>query len=345
MEDIYFGGSKHIQGQLFLQSKGRLVNERSAVFLNDSLSEVVAAVIADFNLDGKADIFVGTGGADFYNKAEPLLDKVYISSADTFLVEKISSYFENASCVKHFDFDNDGDLDLFIGNESVSNDFGKIPRSCLLRNDNGKFIPIQQSVFDNLGMVTDALWDDFNDDGQIDLVVVGEWMEPTFLKNKNGVFERVEMLTGPLGGLWQSISVFDVNRDGKKDYVLGNWGMNSKFVASRKSPMLMYYGDIDNNGKSETIIAIAKQGKYYPIDGLDVLGTQLPGLRKKFTSYHLFAGKTIDEIFSKQELAGTVKFQVHELASGYLENRNGKFEFVTLTDWIQTATVLAHAPR
>ncbi len=340
LDDIYFGGSKRIPAQLFIQSQKKLMREKSAVLLRDSIDEVVDAVIADFNNDGKADIFVGTGGADFYAKAEPLMDKVYISSADTFLVESVADYYENASCVRLFDFDSDGDPDLFVGNESVSNDFGKIPRSYLLRNDGGKFTPVQQSVFDKLGMVTDAVWDDFDGDGDSDLVVVGEWMEPVFLRNERGVFEPVDMLDSPLNGLWQSVSVFDVNRDGKNDYILGNWGLNTKFAASPESPMTMYYGDVDNNGKSETIIAIAKKGKYYPIDGLDVLGSQLPGLRKKFPSYHLFAGKTINEVFSQQELDKTMKFHVHELASGYLENRNGKFVFVAFPPWVQTAPVM-----
>src|SRR5436190_12949219 len=172
-----------------------------------------------------------------------------------FTFSEIPDYYENASCVKPFDYDKDGDIDLFVGNESVSNNFGKEPRSCLLRNDNGKFTPVQKSTFEGLGMVTDVVWDDFNKDGYTDLVVVGEWMAPTFLANKQGSFEKQEVVAGNLGGLWQTVAPFDIDHDGDTDYVLGNWGLNSKFRASAEAPLKMYYADFDQNGQSETIIA------------------------------------------------------------------------------------------
>ncbi len=180
-------------------------------------------------------------------------------------------------------------------------------------------------------MVTEAVWDDYNKDGHVDLIVVGEWMEPTFLKkNKQGNFEKDNVITENLGGLWQSIVPFDIDGDGDMDYVLGNWGLNSKFKASEIYPMKMYYGDFDNNGKSETIVAIEKESKYYPLEGFDKLASQIPSLRKKYISYNSFAGKSIDEIVDNEQLTKAVMYKVHQLASGYLKNEKGTFKFVQL---------------
>lgn len=339
--DVYFGGSKHIPGQFFIQSNNGFVKSNIPYILRDSIKEDVDAVIEDFNKDGKSDLFIGTGGADFYNKSKPLLDSYYMSDDLGFTLTEIEDYYENASCVKQFDFDEDGDIDLFVGNESVSNDFGKIPKSYLLVNDKGKFTPFQKNLFESLGMITDAVWDDYNKDGQMDLIIVGEWMEPIFLKNTKGTFERDEVLNQKLGGLWQSIIPFDIDRDGKMEYILGNWGLNSKYKASATNPMRMYYNDFDGNGKSETVLAIEKKGNYYPLDGFDLLASQIPSLRKKYTSYAAFAGKKIEEIFSREQLKNSILYEVHQLASGYLKNKNGKYSFVQLPLELQISPIMS----
>lgn len=339
--DIYFGGSKRIPGQLFVQSENGFVRYHIPYIGRDSVKEDIEAVMEDFNKDGKTDLFIGTGGADFYGNSEPLLDSYYMSSDSGFLLSRIADYYENASCIRKFDFDGDGDIDLFVGNESVSNDFGGVPKSYLLVNEKGNFTPTQQNLFENLGMVTDAVWDDYNKDGLVDLIVVGEWMEPIFLKNINGSFEKDAVLKEPLDGLWQSISPFDIDGDGDMDYVLGNWGLNSKFKASVSNPMRMYYSDFDENGKSETILAIEKGGNYYPLDGFDMMASQIAGLRKKYTSYKDFAGKRIEEVFSKEQLKKARLYEVHQLASGYLKNDKGEFKFVQLPLQLQISPIMA----
>jgi hypothetical protein len=339
--DVYFGGSKHIPGQIFLQSNSGFVKSQIPYVLKDSIKEDVEAVIDDFNADGKTDLFIASGGADFYNKAKALQDSYFMSDTAGFTSIEIADYYENASCIKQFDFDADGDIDLFVGNESVSNDFGNVPKSYLLVNEKGKFTPTQKDLFENLGMVTDAVWDDYNKDGQVDLIVVGEWMKPAFLKNKNGLFENDDVLNEELNGLWQSVAPLDVNNDGSMDYILGNWGLNSRFRASESNPMKMYYGDFDDNGQSETILAIEKGGSYYPLDGFDMMASQLPSLKKKFTSYQAFAGKPIEEVFSKEQLKKATVYEVHSLASGYLKNDKGDFRFVQLPMDLQISPIMA----
>lgn len=341
LSDVFFGGSKRSPSQIYFQTVNGFAKSRLPEILKDSIKEDVDAVIADFTGDGKSDLFIGTGGADFYNKSSPILDSYYWGSDSGFVFSEIQDYYENAACVRRSDFDNDGDQDLFVGNESVSNDFGKTPKSYLLRNDKGALMPIQKDLFENLGMVTDAVWTDYNEDGQEDLFIIGEWMAPTFLKNNKGVFEVDNVMKAPLNGLWQSVAQYDVDEDGKMDFLLGNWGLNSKFRASSEFPMAMYYSDFDQNGISETIVAIEKSGIYYPLDGLDQLASQIPSLRRKFNSYHSFAGKAIDEVFTKKQLELARKYEVHELASGYLRNMGGYFEFFPFSENLQVAPIMA----
>jgi hypothetical protein len=305
------------------------------------VKEAVDAVIADFNKDGRSDLFIATGGADFYNKAKPLLDSYYQSVDSGFTLKEIPEYYENASCVKAFDFDGDNDLDLFVGSESVSNDFGRAPKCYLLKNEKGDFQPVQAELFGKLGMVTDAVWEDYNKDGRQDLIVTGEWMQPIFLKNENGIFKEDDVIVTSISGLWQSIAPFDIDHDGDVDFLLGNWGLNSKFRASEKFPMKMYYNDFDKNGTSETVVAIEKSGHYYPLDGFDVLASQIPALKKKFTSYESFAGKTIEEIFTDDQLENSTIYEVQTLASGYLKNEEGKFKFFKLSDELQVSPLMA----
>jgi enediyne biosynthesis protein E4 len=339
--DIYFGGSKHISGQFFIQSNQKFIKKDIPFLLKDSIKEDVDAVIDDFNNDGKADLYIGTGGADFSGQSKPLLDSYYSSNGGDFKMTEITDYYENASCVKLMDFDADGDRDLFVGNESVSNDFGQLPKSYLLLNDKGEFKPVQKDLFENLGMITDAIWDDYNRDGTIDLIVIGEWMQPTFLKNNRGVFEKDYVLEGSLEGLWQSIAAFDIDKDGDTDYLLGNWGLNSKYHASQTHPMKMYYSDFDGNGSRETVVAIEKKGNYYTLDGLDLLASQMPVLRKKFTSYKEFSGKRIEDVFSNDQLKKSKVYSVQELRSGYLRNDKGKFSFVEFPNHLQVAPIMA----
>jgi hypothetical protein len=340
-KDIFFGGSKRKPSKVFIQTDSAYVESKITVFDNDSLKEDVAAIIADFNNDKKNDIFIGSGGADFYNKSKPLLDSYYIKKDSLFETVNLLDYFENASVIKANDIDNDGDLDLFVANHTVSFDFGKIPNSYLLINNQGVFTFAENKALQNAGMITDAVWDDFDNDGIKDLIVVGEWMQPKFFKNNNGTLVETHTINKTLNGLWQSIIPFDIDHDGDMDYLLGNWGINTKFKASSKYPMKMYYSDFDKNGRTETIVATEKNGEYFPLLGLDELSEQLISIKKKFTTYNDFAGKPIDAIFDKSILNEATVLEVNILKSGYLKNENGQFNFIPFQTQLQVSPITA----
>ena len=340
-DDLYFGGSKFFPSTFFVQTSEGFEEKEISVIAKDSITEDVVAVLKDFNNDGANDLLVGTGGADFYNRMQPLQDRYYLRADTTFIPKDLPASFQNTSVLAPFDFDKDGDLDLFVGNLMITNDFGKIPESFLLRNTNGVFQRIKNDELAEVGMLTDAIWEDYNEDGETDLILVGEWMSPTFFKNENGTLKKDIVVVESVNGLWESIIAFDMDNDGDKDYLLGNWGLNTKFKASEKAPLKMYYSDFDKNGSTETIVTLEKEGNNYPIEGLKGLADQLVSLRKKFTTYRDFAGKPIEEILEIDQLRDAKVFEITELRSGYLENEKGRFRFVPFSHELQVAPIMS----
>ena len=343
LDDIYFGNSKFEPAEIYFQQEYTFKKQDFDLLKKDKKTENTSAIIADLNQDQNNELFVTSGGGEFYGEANALLDKLYGVENGKLKAYKLPEYFENTAVAKLSDIDNDGDLDIFVGGAAVSNNFGKIPSSYLLINENEGFRIQKNPELEKLGMVTDAVWTDFDNDGREDLIVIGEWMSPQFFRNNNGTLENVstKILNEKLNGLWQSIIPFDINNDKKMDYLLGNWGLNTKFSASANFPLKMFYSDFDKNGSTETIIAYAKNQKYYPINGLDELVGQLSYLRKKFPEYKDFAGKTIEEVFEKEVLEEAKLLKVHTMASGYLLNQDGKFIFKPFENTLQVAPILA----
>ncbi len=342
-DDIFFGSSKQESSKIYYQTASGFREETSSFLAGDNKKEDVVASIRDFNNDNKQDLLVTSSGGEFFGKSEQLVDRLYLNTASGMVKSDFPELYEHESVSKPFDIDADGDLDVFLGGYAVSNDFGKMPNSYLLVNDNGNFSIKENKALQKIGMVTDALWSDFDNDKSTDLIVIGEWMKPHFFKNNNGNLIDItqKVLPEKLNGLWQSIIDFDIDQDGDTDYLLGNFGLNSKFTASHNYPLKLYYDDFDGNGTTETVVALPKNKKYYTAMGLDELAAQLNYLKKKFTTYKSFAGRTIEEIFDPKVLEKANLLKVHELASGYLRNDNGKFTFVPFQNSLQLAPILS----
>lgn len=338
-DDVFFGSSKFERAQLFIQQNGYF----KSLFPFNKEEEVVEetdALWIDANSDGKNDLFTVSGGDEFYGKTRPLLDRLFINQNDSLIkLDELPAYYANGSVVRQMKAAN-GNNYLFVGSASVPYDFGQKPDSYLLSNENGKWTLTEQPALKALGMVTDAIWWDFDNDRQEDLIVVGEWMVPTFLKNENGKLKNVtsNYVENRLSGLWQMVIPFDLNKDGESELILGNWGLNTKFTASMKFPLRMYVGDLDQNGSNESVISVSKNGKYYPLMGLDDLASQMEIMRKVFTSYQSFAGKTTEETF-EQRLNNAALIEVNELRSGYLQKQNGKYVFVPFEKDLQVAPI------
>ena len=337
LDDLFFGGSKFEPSKVYLQGDSGFEESLYPTLVRDSIKEDISALIADLNNDGKKDLFVGSGGADFFGNRPPLLDTYYKNADSVFVKSDIDGQYHNASVVCGNDFDADGDIDIFVGNHIVTNDYGQIPDSYILNNEEGEFARSEDNAIGKIGMVKDAIWSDFDQDGDSDLIIVGEWMAPAFYINNNGELELSDLKFDKMNGLWQDIIEFDMDADGDPDYLLANWGENSKFKASSDHPLRMYYSDFDSDGQTETVVANFYSGDYYPLMGLDELGSQMVSLRKKFTAYRDYAGKSIGQIFDKSVIDSALIFNVHTLSSGYLRNVNGQFSFVPFPNELQVS--------
>ncbi|MEM8765446.1 MAG: VCBS repeat-containing protein, partial [Bacteroidota bacterium] len=296
------------------------------------------ATIADFTGNGKADILLGNGGGDFFKKAPPLTESYFAASNDSLIAKAFPEKYQNTGVVKPCDYDKDGDLDLFVGGYSKTAQFGTFVPSFLYENQSGIFSEVED--FPSIeGMVTDAVWSDVDNDGWADLIVVGEWMNPHIFKNNKGALSEPIQIQAT--GLWQTVFPFDIDLDGDLDYLLGNWGTNNKFKASPEKPLHLYFHDFDGNGQTETITAVAKNGTYYTVEGLDGLAGQIESIRKKYTSYTAFAGKPLSELFEPEVLDKSTLLEVNTLESGFLRNEGGRFTFVPFPQTLQVAPIMA----
>ena len=337
IEDFFIGGAKGQAGKLFIQlSSGQFISSSEKTFNEDIALEDVNALFFDADGDKDLDLYVVSGGNE--SEIENTEDRLYLNDGKGNFT-KATNFIQlkgNKSVAIAADIDHDGDLDLFIGGRVVANSYGSIPNSHLLINDGkGHFSKAPEKFapsLDHIGLVTDAVWNDYDHDGYHDLIIVGHWMPVTIFKNIQG--KKLENVTSSLhlentSGLWNTIQAADLNGDGWDDFLLGNLGENSKLTASESFPLKLYVEDLDKNGKLDQLLAVEKQGKYYNFLGKDEIEKQLPAIiRKKFFNYADMAGKNMDEIFGKQ-LAQAIQFKVNTLSSSVLMHTAKGFFSIT----------------
>ena len=323
--DIFVGNSKYHRSALYLQEPSGFTKSEPLAALQDSISEYVTAVVQ--TIGGVPSLLLGAGGSAVAPSAAVFSNNILPLNGLSYKPATLPGALANTSVLRAHD-----NL-TFIGNHTVPNDFGAAPDSYILKDG-----AIYQTL-EGLGMVTDAQWVDLNQDELMDLVIVGEWMAPHFLEQTRDGFRAIAPFNEPLSGLWQSVLPFDIDQDGDEDLLLGNWGLNSKFKASPEAPMQLFHQDFDQNGSTETIIAIEKNGQYYPLLGLDDLASQMVFLRKAYTRYADFAGQPLDAIFGSR-LEQSHRLQVDVLASGYLKNTAGQYHFVPFDPIAQWAPIM-----
>jgi hypothetical protein len=351
LDDFFVCGAKNQAGTLFQQiSSGKFIRINNELFSMDSACEDVKAIFFDADKDGDKDLYVVSGGNEAEISNPTLLDRLYINDGKGNFSKSSSlpRLYGNKSVAVAADFDHDGDLDLFIGGRVVAGRYGDIPDSYLLINDGkGNFSLAVESVAPGLrkiGMVTDAVWTDFDKDGWPDLVIAGEWMPVTVFKNVKGKLVNYTSTFGLQNttGLWTTIHAVDLNNDGNEDLLLGNWGENSKLDASEQYPVKLFAGDFDNNGDLEQVLATESNGKYYCFLGKEDMEKQLPALmRKKYPDYSSFANQTIEQVFGKN-LDHAKKFTAKILSSVMLlNNRNGNYKILKLPVQAQWSPVFS----
>jgi hypothetical protein len=317
-DDVFIGGATGYPGQIYLQSpEGKMILQKNDCFEKDKGYEDTAARFFDADGDGDMDLYVGSGGNDKEPESELLRDRLYFNNgkgAFERAADAIPDFRYNTSVVAPCDFDQDGDIDLFVGSLSVSRIYGINPRHYLLENDgHGKFRDITEArafKFRDMGMVTDAVWQDLDNDGLKDLVVVGQWMAPVIYHNSGQGLSPVATSLDTLSGWWNAVSVADLDNDGKMDMVFGNRGDNTFLKPGRSAPVKMFVNDFDNNGSIEQIFTRYVEGKDKPIGLKRELTAQLPSLPKNKMTFAEYAEKSIYELLPDDIVKNSIKKEV-----------------------------------
>ena len=351
LDDLIVGGNSSTPAQLFLQqTNGRFVQKNLLPKAQPATPNAKdeGLLLFDADGDGKPDLYIASGGYSNAADSGSYQDKLYLNDGKGNFTEAASALpvdHTSKLCVRAFDFNKDGKLDLFVSGRVAPGQYPKPVSSFILRNDSekghAKFTDVTDQVapaLKKIGMVCDALFTDFDGDGQTDLIVVGEWMPVTFLKNRSGKFTDVTAASGVAGktGWWNSIVAGDFRHTGRTDYIIGNLGSNSFYQGSDSSPVNITAKDFENSGSYIPITSLylpdpEGQKKEYPALGRDDLARQFPSIKKRYATYKPFALATMNEILPPELRKGAVRLRANLLQSCYLRNEGaGKFTLIPL---------------
>jgi len=310
-------------------------------------------LLFDADNDGRLDLYLVSGGNDEKEKEEFYQDRLYLNTEKGFVRCKSclpADLHKSGKCVKVADYDKDGHLDLFLGGRIVPGKYPLPANSYILKNNGEKgadlrFENVTEKIAPellNLGLVTDAVWDDFDNDGNVDLIVVGEWMKIHFFKNSLNRFADVSDRLGfkETVGWWNNINTIDIDKDGDNDYLVGNLGLNYKYKTSEKEPFEIYSNDFDVNGKLDIVISYSENGKKYPLNGFDATIRQIPVMKLRYKGYEDFARATLQDIYGDQMLKSSLHYSANTFASYWIENKGkGEFAMHKLPNWAQFSSI------
>ncbi len=353
LEDLFIGGAKDAEGAIFMQrSDGTFSQVPQPALKEDQRAEDLAAQFFDFDGDDDLDLYVTSGGNEFSLGAAALRDRLYENDGEGNFSRKLVPAFQSltnsSSTVEISDFDQDGDLDLFVGSRVRPFLYGVPTSGFLFQNDGaGMFTDVTKQLAPELvdmGMITDSKWFDFDGDGDDDLAIVGEWMTVELFENDQGSLSRVteKAQLGGHHGWWNTLEVFDIDGDGRDDLIAGNHGLNSRFEASEQNPLELYINDFDGNGSVEHIFCRTIDGKVKPFTLKHELVAQIPELKKKYLKYDAYMHQNLSDIFGPELLASSVVLKATNLASSiFWNNGDGTFSSAPLPAEAQFSPVFA----
>ncbi len=320
LEDFFVGGSKDNEGVIYIQdSSGKFSLTKQPAITLDKKFEDTGAFFFDADQDGDQDLLVVSGGNEYPENETMYPVRLYLNDGKGNFSRSTAfqNVYTSGKAIAIEDFDKDGDADVFIGGRVVPGHYGLIPKSYLFQNRKGQFTDITSQIpaLQNIGMVTDAIWCDVDADGWKDLVLVGEWMPLTILKNKAGKLDSVPVTFENTYGWWNTIEQVDIDGDGDMDLVGGNVGTNTRYKSNPQFPLTMLVSDFDNNGSTDCIISMFQDGKSYPLALRDNLLDQMNFLKKKFLRYKDYANASINDIFTPEQISKARAFKANNLQS------------------------------
>ncbi|GAC1301570.1 MAG: VCBS repeat-containing protein [Mucilaginibacter sp.] len=373
LDDIIIGGSSLHPAQLLLQQKNGKFIQKSLIpgFVEKDtpdISTIIASaqkgspvssskdegiLLFDADGDGDLDLYISSGGYEFAPNTSSYQDRLYINDGKgnfTLAKDALPQNFTSKLCVRAIDYNRDGKLDLFVSGRVDPWRYPNAVSSFIFRNDskNGriKFTDVTNEVapsLKNIGLVCDALFTDFNNDGWPDLILAGEWMPITFLQNNKGIFQNVTGNTGISDklGWWNTITAGDFDKDGKTDYIIGNLGLNSFYKASDKYPVYITANDFFKNGGYDAIpslflLDVNGEMQEFPAHTRDDIVKQMIGMRTRFQNYRSYALAPMDSILTPEQRKGALRLKANTMSSVYLHNMgNGKFTMSVLPSQAQ----------
>lgn len=332
--DLYCGGAAGQAGALFINRDGKF-EKQMGPWESDKGQEDTSALLFDADGDGDNDLYVVSGSNEFDADDPNFRDRLYINDGKgQFAKSKdgLPELTDSGSCVAAADFDQDGDLDLFVGSRSIPGQYPLTPTSRLLINDSGKFVEASGELAANLvecglknvGLVNSARWVDYDGDGWTDLIVALDWGPVTIFRNDKGKLSNVteELGLADNTGWWQGIAAADLDKDGDLDLVLTNHGNNTKYHATAKRPTRLYYDDFDNNGTLDLVEAEFEGDIEYPMRGKSCSSNSMPFIGKKFGTYHEYALASLTDIYEPEIRKKTFR-EATFLDSAILWNEEG----------------------
>jgi enediyne biosynthesis protein E4 len=355
LEDFIIGSSQNFFPTYFTQQPDGKFKSGTIKNSATKLREDEGLLLFDADDDGDLDLYIVGGSLESERGSKDYQDVLFHNDGKGNFLEAengLPSTLSSGSCVRAADFDRDGDLDLFVGGRVEPGSYPYAPESYLLKNEKGKFTNITKEAcpeLTNLGMITDGIFTDYDNDGQMDLIVVGEFLPITVLKNSNGKFKQ--LLSSELEsrkGWWSSIVAGDFDKDGDSDYVVGNLGLNNAFQVTKEFPLKIFAKDFDGNASVDAILAChvkeslqnPDRKNLYPVHFWDELNSQSPRFRRQFTKYKQYGRATVNDIFTEAELKDALILEANYFQTSYIENMgSGNFKIVPFSNELQISVV------
>ncbi len=346
-EDLFLGGANGQPGIIYKHLGNGNIRPLTQLILQEDLGyEDTAAAFFDADGDGDLDLLVGTGGNQV-GEEMTYRNRLYLNNGKGNFersTQTLPSTFKNVSTIAPYDFDGDGDMDVFIGSRSVVGTYGVDPDHLFLENDGtGSFKDATERLAYDLkdaGMITNAIWADMNGDNKKDLVTVSEWGTPKIFRNTGRRLAKMSSSLDSLDGLWNIVEAADLDNDGDNDLVLGNQGANLHYKPTQKNPMKMWINDFDGNGTIEQIVTLNENGKDYPLHQKKELTNQIVSLKKQNLKASEYAKKTIEELWPREIIDNSImkKSGISETVIAINEG-GGKYSIKILPPRVQLSCI------